>query len=165
MHNSEKGIMTDRGVVEVSRRLAATPETVFPYFTDAPRYVAWMGRDATLEPAPGGVYRVQMGDGFAASGTFLAVDPPHRLVFTWGWAQGAGQRVLSGPQQDDALPPGSTRVVVTLDEDDDGACLTLRHHDLPTDELRAGHRVAWETYLDRLGIRVAGGDPGPDPHA
>lgn len=157
--------MTERDIVEVSKRLAATPEAVFPYFTDPDRYVAWMGRDAQLEPAPGGVYHVQIGDGFAASGTFLEVDPPHCLVFTWGWAQGAGQRVLSGPQQDDALPPGSTRVVVTFDEDDGGTRLTLRHHDLPTDELRAAHRVAWETYLDRLGIRVADGDPGPDPHA
>jgi hypothetical protein len=40
----------------------------------------------------------------------------------------------------------------------------LVHHDLPTAELVEGHRVAWETYLHRLGIRVAGGDPGPDPH-
>jgi hypothetical protein len=26
------------------------------------------------------------------------------------------------------------------------------------------HRVAWRTYLPRLAVRAAGGDPGQDPH-
>ena len=43
--------------------------------------------------------------------------------------------------------------------------VTLRHDDLPTPELRDGHRVAWDTYLPRLAIAVAGGDPGADPHS
>jgi uncharacterized protein YndB with AHSA1/START domain len=151
-------------IVEVALRPAAPPEIVFPYFTDPALYVSWMGRQATLEPAPGGGYRVEMGDGFGAAGTFLEVAPPHRLVFTWGWVQGAGQRVKAGPLPA-ALPPGSTRVEVIFDADDGGTHLTLRHHDLATDEMRAADRVAWQTYLDRLGIRVAGDDPGPDPHS
>jgi hypothetical protein len=56
-------------------------------------------------------------------------------------------------------------VVVTLEENAGGTLVTVRHHDLPTDELREGHRVAWQTYLNRLAVRIAGGDPGPDPHA
>ncbi len=63
------------------------------------------------------------------------------------------------------MPAGSTRVTVTLDAADSGTRLTLRHDDLPNDELRDGHRVAWQTYLPRLVIRAAGGDPGPDPHS
>jgi uncharacterized protein YndB with AHSA1/START domain len=145
--------MTELGIVEVSVHVAAMRENVFPYFTDPARHVEWMGKDAKLEPVSYGLYCLQLGDGFGVSGTFLEVEPPRRLVFTWGWAQGAGQAVLSGPRQDDVLPSGSTRVVVTLNEDDGGTRLTLRHHGLPTDELRDGHRVAWETYLDRLGIR------------
>ena len=35
--------MSDDGVVEVSVHIAASPETVFPYFTDPSRYVQWMG--------------------------------------------------------------------------------------------------------------------------
>jgi uncharacterized protein YndB with AHSA1/START domain len=76
--------MTGDSVVEVSVHIAAQPETVFPYFTDPGRYVQWMGADARLEPAPGGCYRVLMRDGVEASGEFVEVDPPHRLVFTWG---------------------------------------------------------------------------------
>jgi hypothetical protein len=54
--------------------------------------------------------------------------------------------------------------VVTLEDEDGGTRLVLRHHDLPTDELCQVHREAWETYLHRLGTRITGADPGADPH-
>ena len=161
--------MTETHAVEVSVHVAAAPENVFPYFTDPARYVQWMGGEATLEPEPGGTYRVRMLDGFRAAGTFLKIDPPHQLAFTWGFADAdAAQR--SKHEQTEAtssnpMPAGSTRVTVTLDAADGGTRLTLRHDDLPNSELRDGHRVAWETYLPRLAIRVADSDPGPDPHS
>lgn len=145
--------MTDAGVLEVTVLIAARPETVFPYFTDPARYAQWMGRAATLEPVPGGLYRVSMKDGVEAAGEFVEVDPPHRLVFTWGWTAGH------------PVAPGSTRVVVTLEEEDGGTRVVLRHHDLPTEEQRDHHRGGWELYLGRLGVRARGGDPGPDPNA
>jgi uncharacterized protein YndB with AHSA1/START domain len=163
--------VTEPDGVEVSVRIAAAPQQVFPYFTDPARHVEWMGSEARLEPVPGGVYRVRMGDGFAAAGAFVVVEPPRRVVFTWGWADDeAAQHVFREHGEDakpdgSALPPGSTRVVVTLDAEDGGTRLTLRHHDLPSDELREAHRVAWRAYLPRLGARAAGDDPGPDPHS
>ena len=63
------------------------------------------------------------------------------------------------------MPAGSTRVTVTFEDAGGGTRLTLRHEDLPSDELRAAHDVAWNTYLPRLAVAAAGGDPGPDPHA
>ena len=145
--------MNDDGVVEVSVHVAAQPETVFPYFTDPGRYVQWMGADATLEPVPGDRYRVRMRDGVEASGEFVEVNPPHRVVFTWGWTQ------------DQAVPHGTTRVVVTLHPENGGTRVVLRHHDLPGQEQRSHHRKGWELYLGRLGQRIRGGDPGPDPNA
>jgi len=159
--------MNAAGTVEVSVSIPAAPGTVFSYFTDPARYIQWMGSHAALEPVPGGTYRVQMADGFAAAGIFAEVEPPRRLVFTWGWADDqAARHVLNGRADADGgtLPPGSTRVEVTLDADDGGTRLTLRHHDLATSELRDAHQVAWQAYLRRLAIRAAGGDPGPDPH-
>ena len=144
--------MTDRGPLEVSVHIAARLETVFPYFTDPARYVQWMGSYATLDPVPGGAYRVSMRDGVEAVGEFVEVDPPHRIVFTWGWSH------------DRAVAPGSTRVVVTFEEEDGGTRVVLRHHDLPDDEQREHHAKGWETYLHRLGVRVLGSDPGPDPN-
>ena len=144
--------MTDDDVVEVSVHIAAEPETVFPYFTDPGRYVQWMGRDATLHPVLGGSYRVYMRDGVETVGEFLEIDPPRRLVFTWGWTS------------DPAVPPGTTRVVVTLQAEDGGTRVILRHHDLPDDGQREHHRKGWEVYLGRLGLRASGADPGPDPN-
>jgi uncharacterized protein YndB with AHSA1/START domain len=145
--------VTESDVLEVSVLIAASPETVFAYFTDPERYVEWMGSAATLDPVPGGVYRVHMRDGVQAVGRFLEVDPPHRLVFSWGW-DGAF-----------AVPPGSTRVVVTFTPEDGGTRVRLRHHGLPDEQERGQHGGGWELYLGRLAVRAAGGDPGADPNA
>jgi len=92
---------TGSDTVEVSIQVAATPEELFPYFTDPLRYVQWMGQQAQLDPVPGGVYRTQMGDGFGAEGSFLEIDPPVRLVFTWGWAAGSwAGGALGGPAEE-----------------------------------------------------------------
>jgi uncharacterized protein YndB with AHSA1/START domain len=126
---------------------------VFPCFTDPTRYVQWMGTEADLDPVPGGAYRVRMRDGVETVGQFLEVDPPRRLVFTWGWTQGS------------PVPPGSSRVVVTLEPEAGGTRVVLRHHDLPDDRQRQHHTAGWQMYLTRLATRVAGGDPGIDPNA
>jgi uncharacterized protein YndB with AHSA1/START domain len=155
--------------VEVTVRIDAAPVDVFTFLTDQARYVQWMGAEAKLEPQPGGVYQVRMSDGMAAAGTFLQVEPPHLVMFTWGFAdaEAAGHTLhqQAGRPADNPMPPGSTRVTVTLHEDGDGTRLTLRHDDLPGAELREGHRVAWQIYLGRLAVRAAGGDPGTDPHS
>jgi uncharacterized protein YndB with AHSA1/START domain len=142
----------DDGVVEVSVHVAAEPETVFRYFTDPGRYTQWMGSGAVLEPVPGGSYRVAMRDGVAAAGEFVEIDPPRRVVFTWGWTH------------DPAVPPGTTRVVVTLDAENGGTRVILRHYGLPDDGQRDHHRKGWDHYLGRLGLRLQGHDPGPDPN-
>jgi uncharacterized protein YndB with AHSA1/START domain len=144
--------MTEVEPVEVIVHIAARPETVFAYFTDPTRYVQWMGTHATLEPVPGGTYRIRMRDGVEAVGKFIEVDPPHRVVFTWGWTH------------DHAVAPGSTRVVVTLVADNGGTRVVLRHHDLPGHEQTEHHRKGWEQYLARLATRATGGEPGPDPN-
>lgn len=161
--------MTETAPVEVSMHVTGTPPDVFGFFTDPARYVQWMGSQAELEPVPGGVYRVRMPDGFEAAGRFLEVDHPHLVVFSWGFAddQVAARTKHAGgePGGAAAMPAGSTRVTVTLQEEDGGTRLTLRHENLPSPELRDGHDVAWNTYLPRLAVRAAGGDPGADPHS
>ena len=141
-------------VLEVSMHIEAKPETVFRYFTDPARYVQWMGHTAILEPMPGGAYRICMRGGVEAAGRFVEIDPPHRVVFTWGWTH-----------TDYGPPPGTTRVEVTLEEEDGGTRVLLRHHDLPTEGYIEQHRQGWNLYLARLATRATGGDPGPDPNA
>ena len=161
--------MTEVAPVEVTVWVPAAPPDVYGFFTDPARYVRWMGREAELEPVPGGVYRVRMADWFSAAGRFVAVAYPHLVVFTWGFAddEAAARTKHEGgePGGAGAMPAGSTRVTVTLLDEDGGTRLTLRHENLPSASLRMGHDVAWNTYLPRLVLRAAGGDPGPDPHA
>jgi uncharacterized protein YndB with AHSA1/START domain len=137
--------------VDLERVIKARPETVFSFFTDADRWLSWQGITAEIDPRPGGVFRMNVrGDGWA-SGRFLTVDPYRTIGFTWGW-EGA----------DSPVPPGSSIVRVTLPAvGADATLLRLRHSGLPLATL-SSHREGWRHYLDRLAIRVVGGNPGPD---
>lgn len=144
---------TPAGAVVVSRQIKASPETIFSFFTDPQRWLQWQGVDATIEPTPAGTFRMNVrGDGYA-SGRFVEVDPPRRLVFSWGW------EMPGNP-----VPPGSSTVEIELVPDGDGSAttVTLTHRGLPPEACEA-HRVGWEHYLSRLVVRAEGGDPGPDP--
>ena len=91
-------------MVEIERWIEARPETVFSYFTDPERFLRWQGGDASIEPQPGGSFRVNVGgpSNEVVQGEFLEVVAPRRLVFTWGlegatseyWGLG---RLLAGP--------------------------------------------------------------------
>jgi uncharacterized protein YndB with AHSA1/START domain len=140
-------------VVTVRRAIRARPATVFSFFTDRDRWLSWQGVAAEIDPRPGGIFRMNVrGDGWA-SGRFTAVEPYHRIAFTWGWEG-----------DDSPMPPGSSTVEVTLEPQGDGTLLTLVHTGLPLPALDM-HRDGWNHYLDRLTIRAAGGDPGPDTTA
>ena len=92
------------------------------------------------------------GDGYA-SGRFLAVEPPSRITFTWGW------EVEGSP-----VRPASSTVEITLEPTPIGTEVRLAHHGLPL-EMFTIHREGWERFVERLAIRATGGDPGPDPMA
>jgi uncharacterized protein YndB with AHSA1/START domain len=119
-------------------RIAARPETIFPFFTDPARMVEWKGHLASLDPRPGGVYRVAIDDQTVVRGEYVLLEPPHRLVFTFGW-EGEGQ----------SIPPGSSSVEVTLVPDGDGTLVRLVHRGLPADAW-ADHARGWDHYLPRL---------------
>jgi uncharacterized protein YndB with AHSA1/START domain len=137
--------------VEYETRIAARPETVFQFFCDPAKMVQWMGTEATLDPRPGGVCRVDPASHAVMSGEFVEVDPPRRIVFTWGW-----ETELA------STPPQSTIVEVTLTPEGDGTLLRLVHRRLRPEAV-AFHRTGWDHYLPRLALIAAGRDPGPDP--
>ena len=138
--------------VVVARRIAASPATVFSFFTDLERWTSWQGVDGEIDASPGGVFRIRMPGAQVAAGRFLELVPHTRIVFTWGW-EGDGSPV----------PPGSTTVTIELEPDEDGTFLRLTHSDLAPPPVADHHREGWELYLDRLRIRAEGGDPGPAP--
>jgi uncharacterized protein YndB with AHSA1/START domain len=132
--------------------IAASPETVWEFLVDPDKATRWMGEQATFDAQPGGVYRVGVIPGRTASGEFVEVDPPHRLVFTWGW-------------EDDVsvVTPGSTTIEIELVPQDGGTLLQFTHSGLPTSESAQSHAHGWDHYLARLTLAGAGSDPGRDP--
>lgn len=146
---------TETNVVEKQLTIAASPETVWEFLVDPEKATRWMGREATLEAHPGGLYRVDVIPGNVASGTFVELDPPRRLVFTWGWE----------PNEDGAnrVPPGSSTIEIELAAEGDGTRLHFVHRDLPNAEAAASHAHGWDHYLERLAAAASGDDPGRDP--
>jgi len=71
-----------------------------------------------------------------ARGAYIAVEPPYRVVFSWG---------ISGS---DVLPPSGSTVEVALTPDGDDTMVALTHRGLPCIHVgnhRAGwgHRLGW----------------------
>jgi uncharacterized protein YndB with AHSA1/START domain len=129
--------------------IQAPPATVFEYFVDAEKLCTWLSVDATLEPRPGGRC-VQVHDGVdrggglcEMQGTFLEVEPPTRVVFTWGFDDPAVH-----------VPPGSSVVEVTLEPVGRGTHVRLVHRGLPDDEIPE-HDRGWRKMLTRLGQAAA----------
>jgi len=139
--------MSDSIIVE--KRIAAPPDTVYAYLTDAQRWARWQGVSATVQAKPGGAFVLTMANGLLASGRFIELVPDERVVFTWGWVDHPG------------LPPGSSTVRISLAPADPGTLLTLTHEGLPPAELPP-HRAGWEHYVPRLAAAAEGLDPGPD---
>ena len=110
------------GVIEREVRVAARPETVFAFWTDPGRMARWMGRDIRLDPRPGGELRIDYNGSDIVSGEFVELDPPTRIVLTWGW-EAAG----------DATPPGAQHGRGRLRR-------RRRRHDRPPSPFRARRR-------------------------
>ena len=141
-------------VVRREIAIEAKPETVWEFLVDPAKAVRWMGTRAEFDATPGGSYEVEVLSGHVARGEFVELDPPHRLVLTWGW-EGSDDTAV-------AVPPGSSRVEFELMPDGDGTLLRFQH-ELPTAEEAQKHNHGWEHYLGRLAVAATGGDPGSDP--
>ena len=123
-------------VIVATEHIKAPPEVVFPYFTDPALIVEWIGNRAELDPQPGGVFSLDMGE-VVARGAYIAVEPPYRVVFSWG---------ISGS---DTLPPGGSTVEVALTPDGPDTMVVLTHRGLSSTHL-GNHRAGWEHQLGRL---------------
>lgn len=137
---------------EVKIRIAASPETVFDFFTDPDKMIQWMGRSAELDPRSGGTLRCDINGRDIARGEYVAVERPDRIVFTWGWEG-----------EEPTVAPGGSTVEVLLTRDGEGTQLRLIHSDLPSAESAENHSQGWRHYAERLTVVAAGGDPGADP--
>jgi glutathione S-transferase len=95
----------------------------------------------------GGKYRVEMhspsGAVHVVTGEFKEIRPPDRLVYTWGWLNGAGR----GPE---------TIVTLTLISRDGGTDLTLEQSAFLTQEARDQHAHGWQASWSGLDAALEG---------
>ena len=132
-------------------KIHASAATVFDYFVDPSKLARWHAVAAEVDARPGGTYRLEVIPGSIALGEFVELEPPNRLGYTWG---GEG---------DQLVPPGSSTVEVTLEQDGEYTIVRIAHRGLPDEEQRDKHGMGWAHYLERLAVSAAGADPGPDP--
>ena len=128
----------------------ATPETIWPFLTEADKHVEWEGTVAEIDPRPGGVYRVLIQGQHQEAGTYLEVVPLEKVVYTFGWEQ-AGNPIT----------PGSTTVEITLHAEGDKTLVRIVHRGLPEDAVE-DHTRGWHHYLERLAVSAAGGSNPAD---
>ena len=122
--------------------IQAAPETVFRFFQESPKWASWWGPGSTIDPQPGGKVYIRHPGGIETLGEILAIDPPQRLVFTYGFATG------------NPIPPGASRVTITLRPDDGGTRLHL-FHEFAEAEVRDHHVQGWRFQLSLFANAVA----------
>ena len=137
---------------------AASPLTVFDYWTQPTLLQQWWPQEAELEPRAGGVYHLSWPQmNWRLRGVYTAFEPGKRLGFTWRWDHDEpdepGREVL---MVFEPLPPDAPDRPV-------GTRLLLTHgpySDTPADqELRIEHHLAgWQHFLLRLQETVAAKD-------
>jgi uncharacterized protein YndB with AHSA1/START domain len=127
--------------------LDAPPEEVWRLWTEPDQIVRWMGDKATLQPWPGGTFRIEYASGDVVAGEFVDAEVPQYLAFTWGW------------DEPDALtPPGSPRIELIFEGLENGTRTRLRmlHTDQPAEALD-NHDAGWRLFLPRLAAVVSDG--------
>lgn len=124
--------------VTASVFVEAQPDEVYEYFTRAEAMVRWMGDYALLDARPGGEFTVDI-EGSPVRGRYQELDPPNRVVFSWGFAGS------------DELPAGSSTVEVLFTREGDGTRVEVVHTDLPPARAQR-HAEGWRRYLGRLAL-------------
>jgi uncharacterized protein YndB with AHSA1/START domain len=137
-------------ILQIRRRVKATAEQIFDLWTRPDLMVRWLSPfpgavdcKASCDLRPGGAFSLVMlseGSSREVSGTYVQIDRPRKLVFTW-----------VGPLTNDV----NTLVTVELDPRGDETDLVLTHERLPTSAILEGHTRGWGNILDHLADAVS----------
>lgn len=122
--------------------IQARPETVFRFFQDNERWARWWGAGSTIDSRAGGDVLVVHPDGTRVAGTVLVIEPPERLVFTYGYENGK------------PIGPGASRVTIRLAPEDGGTRLHLTH-EFSDAAVRDIHIQGWRFQLSVFANVVA----------
>jgi uncharacterized protein YndB with AHSA1/START domain len=149
------GVLTEPATLTIQRVLPGPIDRVWAYLTQSELRRQWLAsgemdlklgatfelvwRNDELTNPPG-----KRPDGFDGKHqmecTITALDPPHKLGFTWGRSGG---------------------VEFELSEQGKHVLLTVTHHRLPDPEMLLRVSAGWHMHLDVLAARVSGTEPEP----
>jgi uncharacterized protein YndB with AHSA1/START domain len=118
--------------------IRATQEIVFRFFTDSARWASWWGAGSSIDAAPGGKVYILHPGGVEVLGEVIEIDPLKQIVFTYGYATGK------------PIPPGASRVTITLQPDSAGTRLHLLH-EFAEASPRDMHIQGWRFQLSLFG--------------
>ncbi len=128
-------LSTSTGPLIVKRVIAAPAEVIFDAWTDADSFATWMqaglvtAAEATTDPRVGGEFTVMVHTPSATllhRGTYLVVDRPRQLSFTW---------------QSPATEDKETLVTVDFIPVETGTEVAITHE-------RLEGRAAWDSHSD-----------------
>jgi uncharacterized protein YndB with AHSA1/START domain len=122
--------------------IQAAPETVFRFFLESDRWARWWGAGSTIDPTPGGRVYIRHPNGIETVGDVIEIDPPTRIVFTYGYASGS------------PIPPGSSRVTILLAPAGAGTRLELLH-EFAEESAVTPHVQGWRFQLSLFANAVA----------
>ena len=133
-------ILSEDRLFRLQLRVPVEPEEVYAAWTDANRLVEWLPHWAEMTVAEGESYAMGW-DGYedAWRGTYLEVDEPDSLAFTW--------------QPPEAVMPDAaypTIVRLTFEVEGDGTLLVLEHSGFRDTPEAEAHLEAWKPYLYAL---------------
>ena len=138
---------TEPQIRVIKRQFAAPRTRVFAALTDAEELARWMGPPGTqakkvkIDLRIGGRFSLELhgteGGIYPASGSYLEITPPTRLVQTWIWGSGDYEGL-------------ETRMTFELSEVPGGTELTVIHENLADEKARELHNEGWTGTLDRL---------------
>lgn len=141
-------------VLRIERLIAAPPERVFALWTEPEQLVKWWGPEGAdvpeyaLDVRPNGKWRTIMrladGTSHTVSGVYRAIEPPRRLVFTWGWDDDKGAR------------GHETEVTVTFEPAPGGTRLMLTQQTFQDQDGRDKHGHGWNSSFDCLERAASG---------
>ena len=139
--------------LQLERLIPAPPERVFRLWTEPELMAKWLAPGSNTivscdaEATPGGFWRLVMrhadGEIVTVTGVYRKVEPPLRLVFTWGWLDKRGER------------GHETVVTVRLEPVPGGTKLVLDQRTFDTKENRDLHHGGWSAVFDNL-VGIAG---------
>jgi uncharacterized protein YndB with AHSA1/START domain len=139
--------------LQVRRIVAAPRDAVFAAWTDPELFRQWFGppggstTGAHMDVRVGGAYRIDMetdAGAFHLHGTYLEVERPARLVYTFCW---------------EGLPVhiGDTQVTVDFRVRDGATEVVLTHERQPDRDARDFHAWGWSYTLERLADLLGSG--------